>query len=223
MAENSQAVIPDNLIIVDGEIGVPSSSPSDAGKVLTVDSEGSPEWVTPSGGTQYTEGTGIDISEENVISVDTTVVATQTDLGNVRQVPSSTSADEDKVLTVNSSGVPEWADATTELPSVSGNANKVLTVNSGATGVEWANVPTELPASLGTAGQVLTVNSGATGVEWAAAQVGTTYTAGNMIAIDSNNNNAIGVSTTAGITDIQQVAALPANPVSTVLYIIPET
>lgn len=28
---------------------------------------------------------------------------------------------------------------------------------------------------------------------------------------------------TAGITDIQQVAALPANPVSTVLYLIPET
>lgn len=51
----------------------------------------------------------------------------------------------------------------------------------------------------------------------------TTYTAGNMIAIDSNNNNAIGVSTTAGITDIQQVNALPANPVSTVLYLIPET
>lgn len=414
MAENSQAVIPDNLIIVDGEIGVPSSSPSDAGKVLTVDSEGSPEWAIPTGGIQYTEGNGIDISEQNVISVDTTVVATQndlsglqpsltagtnisisnntisatdttytagtglsltgtafsvdttvvatqTDLGNIRQVPSSTSADEDKVLTVNSSGVPEWADAPTELPTVTGNAGKILTVNSGATGVEWADAPTELPsisgngskvlkvnagatgvewaaestelptatsadngkvlgvtdtsgtlswvsqtpaqvnadwnavsgaaqilnkptiptvdqsysasstnaqsgtavadalsnvnqvpsstsaddtkvltvnssgepvwanaprelpASLGTAGQVLTVNSGATGVEWATASGGTTYTAGNMIAIDSNNNNAIGVSTTAGITDIQQVAALPANPVSTVLYLIPET
>jgi len=28
---------------------------------------------------------------------------------------------------------------------------------------------------------------------------------------------------TAGITDIQQVASLPASPVSTVLYLIPET
>lgn len=84
MAENSQAVIPDNLIIVDGEIGggLPSSTPSDAGKVLTVDGEGSPEWVTPSGGTQYSEGNGIDISNENVISVDTTVVATQNDLSS---------------------------------------------------------------------------------------------------------------------------------------------
>ena len=32
---------------------------------------------------------------------------------------------------------------------------------------EWADAPSELPAQLGTAGQVLTVNSGATGVEWA--------------------------------------------------------
>jgi hypothetical protein len=38
----------------------------------------------------------------------------------------------------------------------------------------------------------------------------------------SLTNNAIAVSTTAGITDIQTVASLPANPVSTVLYLIPE-
>lgn len=86
MAENSQAVIPDNLIIVDGEIGggVPSSSPSDAGKVLAVDSNGDPSWVTPSGGTQYTEGNGIDISDQNVVSIDTTVVATKTDLSGLQ-------------------------------------------------------------------------------------------------------------------------------------------
>lgn len=77
-------------------------------------------------------------------------------------VPSSTSSDENKVLTVNSSGTPEWQ-----------------------------------PAQGG----------------------GTTYTAGNMISLA---NDAIAVSTTAGITDIQTVASLPANPVSTVLYLIPE-
>jgi hypothetical protein len=48
---------------------------------------------------------------------------------------------------------------------------------------------------------------------------GTSYSAGNMISL---TNNTISVSTTAGITDIQQVAALPANPVSSVLYLIPE-
>lgn len=45
-------------------------------------------------------------------------------------------------------------------------------------------------------------------------------TAGNMISLA---NDAIAVSTTAGITDVQQVAALPAEPVSTVIYLIPET
>ena len=47
----------------------------------------------------------------------------------------------------------------------------------------------------------------------------TTYTAGNMMAL---NNGAFGVNTTAGITDIQLVQSLPASPVATVLYIIPE-
>ena len=85
MAENSQAVIPDNLILVDGEIGgVPSSSASDAGKVLAVDAEGDPSWVTPSGGTLYTEGNGIEISDQNVVSIDTTVVATKSDLSGLQ-------------------------------------------------------------------------------------------------------------------------------------------
>lgn len=48
-----------------------------------------------------------------------------------------------------------------------------------------------------------------------------TYSSGNMVSI--NGQNQIGVNTTAGITDIQLVNSLPANPVATVLYLIPET
>lgn len=55
---------------------------------------------------------------------------------------------------------------------------------------------------------------------WETESGGTTYTAGNMISLA---NDAIAVSTTAGITDIQIVQALPANPVATVLYLIQET
>ena len=94
----------------------------------------------------------------------------------------------------------QWVNPPESYPSVAGNANKVLTVNSGATGVEWANtqlpeekslastnntisitegattvsidVTNPLPATLGTAGQVLAVNSGATGVEWTNASGG---------------------------------------------------
>ena len=67
-------------------------------------------------------------------------------------------------------------------------------------------------------GDVLTIDSNG-GASWATPSGGTTYTAGNMISLA---NDTIAVSTTAGITDIQQVASLPANPVSTVLYLIQE-
>lgn len=55
-------------------------------------------------------------------------------------VPAPGANDTNKVLTVSDAqGNYGWADAPTELPSVTGNAGKVLTVNSGATGVEWAS------------------------------------------------------------------------------------
>jgi hypothetical protein len=49
---------------------VPSASSGDAGKVLTVDAQGEPQWVTPSGGTTYSAGDGVDIDANNVISAD---------------------------------------------------------------------------------------------------------------------------------------------------------
>ena len=48
---------------------VPSASSGDAGKVLTVDNQGNPGWVTPSAGTVYTAGDGVDITSD-VISAD---------------------------------------------------------------------------------------------------------------------------------------------------------
>jgi hypothetical protein len=48
--------------------------------------------------------------------------------------------------------------------------------------------------------------------------------AGNGINISqSGNNTTISLGVTAGITDIQLVNSLPASPISTVLYLIPET
>ena len=49
---------------------LPSASSGDAGKILSVDSNGDPEWITPSGGTTYSAGDGIDIDANNVISAD---------------------------------------------------------------------------------------------------------------------------------------------------------
>lgn len=52
----------------------------------------------------------------------------------------------------------------------------------------------------------------------------TDVVAGNCVSITSSGNSAvIDWSTTGGITDIQIVNSLPASPLSTVLYLIPET
>lgn len=76
-----------------------------------------------------------------------------------------------------------------------------------------------LPVS---AGNGISIETSATGIVISCSVTGgsgATYTAGNMIDI---TNDEISVETTAGITDIQVVNALPASPVSSVLYLIPE-
>lgn len=110
-------------------------------------------------------------------------------------LPASTSTDANKVLTVDSNGAAGWQTPPVDkVPEVtSSDIGKVLKAN----------------YSVGQGGSCV----------WATER-DTTYTAGDMINI--SNQNAISVSTTAGITDIQQVAALPAKPVATVLYLIPE-
>ena len=89
---------------------------------------------------------------------------------------------------------------------------------SGTAVAEAISRVSQVPPSTQTdANKVLTVN-GQGIAEWATPSGGTTYTQGNMISLA---NNQIAVNTTAGITDIQFVNALPANPVAAVLYLIP--
>ena len=66
------------------------------------------------------------------------------------------------------------------------------------------------------AGDNVTITEGVSSVTIAA----TVPSAGNMLSVTGNTLN---VTTTVGLTDIQQVNALPAQPVATVLYLIPET
>lgn len=135
-------------------------------------------------------------------------------IATVNQVPASTSSDSTKVLTVDSSGTPVWAAAQGGTVDQTYNASSTNAQSGTAVAGALAAVPTKPIV----AGSNITITENTNNITLSAA--GTTYTAGNMVAI---NQGAIGVSTTAGITDIQQVSSLPANPVSTVLYLIPET
>ena len=86
------------------------------------------------------------------------------------------------------------------------NGNNVWSTNS---------APAIASPTAADAGKIYMAVSGGGGAMWVNQR-----TPGNMLSVA---NNQIDVTTTAGITDIQMVNALPANPVATVLYLIPET
>lgn len=76
----------------------------------------------------------------------TSTYATKTEVGQVRQVPASTSSDEDKVLTVNSSGTPEWATPATitvdqTYDASSTNAQSGVAVAEAIAGISVDEVP----------------------------------------------------------------------------------
>lgn len=75
-----------------------------------------------------------------------------------------------------------------------------------------------IPVVTGYATKTEVYDAVVTGVQTATGAI-PTFTEGNCIDITSN---VISWETTAGITDIQMVTALPQDPVSSVLYIIPE-
>lgn len=118
---------------------VPAATSSDADKVLTVDSQGTPAWSTPAaGGVTDVEVDGTSVVSGGVASitmptVDQTYDASSTNaqsgvavasaIAGVNAVPASTSDDADKVLTVDAQGTPGWAAVSL------GDVNNVLQVN----------------------------------------------------------------------------------------------
>lgn len=260
---------------------VPAVTSNDDGKVLKATYSGgvgSYAWATESGGgTSYTAGTGIDISAQNEISVDTTVVATQTDLSGIEQVPTVTSTDDGKVLTASYSGgtgsfawatpsggssnVFVWEAGTTTNQEVydaiaAGKDIFIHAVESGDNVVyrvymtilsQYSETPTYAVYSSRFSMYAGTNNTGCivncvayVSQNSSVANYKSQMTVSNITdktdTYDSTSTKAMtGVAVasaisgvtlaslnTAGITDIQQVASLPANPVSTVLYLIPE-
>jgi hypothetical protein len=83
----------------------PTVKPLVAGSNITITENANDITIAAAGGGggSYTAGTGIDITSD-VISVDTSVVATQTDLAGLKQVPAVTASDNAKVLMASYSG-----------------------------------------------------------------------------------------------------------------------
>lgn len=105
------------------------------------------------------------------------VLALQSEVEAIPEIPTPVNTDEGKVLTVavDSSGETPVVSYELETPSgglpaiSAGDAGKVLTVNAGETAAEWSAVPAELPAiGASDSGKLLAVNSGHTAAEWIA-------------------------------------------------------
>lgn len=143
-------------------------------------------------------------------------------------VPSSTSSDENKVLTVNSSGTPEWqavgsSGVTEEFVTayVESQVSGIPTYSAGD-GIDIDNgvISLDDPVNLIAGNNINISVSGVSAVISSTGGGGSDpVSGGNCISV---NSNVVSWITTAGITDIVSAASLPANPVSTVIYLIPE-
>ena len=211
---------------------VPAYTTSDDGKVLgVVDNQGtaSLEWVTPSAGTV----TDVEVNGSSVVSggVASITIPAQVqsdwlesdsaDPAYIVNKPSIPVVPPTKDLVAGTGinivqGVNDVTiSATDGVPSVtSSDGGKVLTAaySGGAGSFSWESLPAtrEVPTVTSSDNaKVLTATySGGTGsFAWASLPAAPTLSSLN----------------TAGITDIQIVQALPASPVSTVLYLIEET
>ena len=155
---------------------LPASTSVDNGKVLTVDSNGDPEWSAAQSFTQVqadwtqSDNTAVDYikNKPNLATVATS--GSYTDLSNTPTIPdalpSHTSANLNDVLSVDSNNHVVWRDSR-EVPSygpaMNGRELKVVTTGQ-TTSLEWV-VPSEVPAvGSGDDGKVLTADyTGGTG------------------------------------------------------------
>ena len=177
---------------------LPSSTIVDYGKVLSVNSSGNAEWATPSGG-----GTRVTYLTLNT--------STWSDFTTAYTALQNGTIDDIRVIYTGSSGdrYARFMSVTKNMFGLMTDARFVCPNYSAASGREYT--------------ELITLSSGGTWSITSVAAFTGEVTAGTCVSVTTSSGNyVIALSTTAGITDIQQVAALPASPVATVLYLIPE-
>ena len=195
----------DHIGIVNDEISVTGVTDLVAGENITITVSGVSAIIAgQAGGSSYTAGTGIDITSD-VISVDNTV-AMKTDIPAPISGASGIAIADSVVSLDNPIGLVAGNNITIEVSGVSAIISSTGgggTTYTAGTGIDITNDVISIDNTVAMASAIPTVPS-----------------AGNMLSV---TNNTLNVTTTAGITDIQLVNALPASPVATVLYLIPET
>lgn len=197
---------------------LPSSSSADEGKVLTVDSNGEPQWSPP------LDGDDIFLATYGTTTFDE--IRTAHNAGKaVFLYAQAVNYNSGILVALDTCFRSNYADSSVAkfiLPfkdwsSVGANSriqqNTIYAVD-GNNVWSTTNVPAIASPEATDVGKIYMATAAGNAM-WANQR-----TPGNMLSV---TNNQIDVTTTAGITDIQMVNALPANPVATVLYLIPAT
>ena len=163
--------------------------------------------------------TGAETQTTGRVNVSTWTYTVPTTLAVTNPLPASTSADADKVLKVDANGVPEW--------STGGGAQVQA---------DWTETDTSDPAYIQhkpattglIAGSNITLTNGANGVT-IAATIPTTDQVYNSSSTHPQSGTAVADAISSkqnklySINDVRVVSSLPSLPVSTTLYLIPET
>ena len=133
----------------------------------------------------------------------------------VEELPSMEGKNGKLLGAVDNNGTMEarWVNPPDSYPSIADNAGKVLTVNSGATGVEWADAASGIPeAAAADEGKVLGVTDNQGTVGWVAqtpAQVNSDWNASSGVAQILNKPSLATVATSGSYSDLTNKPTIP--------------
>lgn len=186
---------------------VPSATSGDEGKVLTVDNQGNPSWVTPSAGTVYTAGDGVDITN-NAISadVDGTTIGIDSSTKKIKllaTIPTKTSDLQNDSGFITSSDIPAQVNA--DWTSNSG-ASEILNKPDLSIYAQSANLATV--ATTGDYDDLVNKPS------IPAAQVNSDWNSSSGVSQILNKPSLAAVATTGDYNDLSNKPSIPAAQVN---------
>lgn len=191
--------------IPSGDELVPSASSIDAGKVLTVDNNGDPAWVTPSAGTVYTAGDGVDITN-NVISadVDGTTIGIDSSTKKIKLL--STIPTVDQTYNAASANAQSGVAVASAISTKQDTISDLATIRSGAA----AGATAVQPSSLATVATSGSYNDLSDKPSIPAAQVNSDWNSSSGVTQILNKPTLATVATTGDYEDLLNKPSIPA-------------